>query len=59
VGNRIAIPPAMHGKKVMATVYDLQGRLLFSKAMIGQRFIDLAGKNLGGKVLLVKTRVME
>jgi hypothetical protein len=59
VGNRIVIPQAKQGKKVMASVYDLQGRMLLSKIVLGQNFIDLAGKSLGSKVLLVKTRVLE
>jgi hypothetical protein len=58
VGNRIAIPQAMRGRNITASVYDLQGRLLFSKAMTGQRFIDLAGKNLAEKVFIVKARTL-
>jgi hypothetical protein len=58
VGNRIAFPQEMQGRKVMVTVYDLQGRLLFSKIVMGQRFVDLTGKDLGSKVLLAKVRTL-
>jgi hypothetical protein len=44
--------------KTTAYVFDLQGRLLFSKSVIDQNSIDLARKNVAGKVLIVKVRAL-
>ena len=57
--NRILLPQAMRGKKVMATVYDPRGRLLFSKTMINRNVINLTGKDFAGTVFLVKVRTLE
>jgi hypothetical protein len=57
-GNRIFLPQAMREIKTTAYVFDLQGRLLFSKSVIDQNSIDLARKNVAGKVLIVKVRAL-
>jgi beta-galactosidase len=58
IGNRIALPNSLGGKKFIASVFDLQGRLLFSKTMTNKNVIDLAEKDKAGKVFLVKIRVL-
>ena len=58
IGNRIALPNSVSGKKFIASVFDLQGRLLFSKNKTNKNVIDLTEKNLAGKVSLVKVRVL-
>jgi hypothetical protein len=58
IGNRIALPNALLGKKFIVSVFDLQGRLLFSKNMTNKNVIDLTEKNPAGKLFLVKVRVL-
>ena len=58
IGNRIALPNSLGGKKFIASVFDLQGRLLFSKTMTNNYVIDLTEKNPAGKLFLVKVRVL-
>jgi len=53
IGNRISLPNSVSGKKFIASVFDLQGRLLFSKNMTNKNVTDLTEKNLAGKVSLV------
>ena len=48
----------MRYKKINASVYDLQGRVLFSKIINAQNAIDLSGKNFAGEVFLVKVRTL-
>jgi len=58
IGNRISLPNSVSGKKFIASVFDLQGRLLFSKNMTNKNVTDLTEKNLAGKVSLVMVRVL-
>ena len=57
IGNRIAVPNTLRGRKCIASVFNLQGRLLFTKTITGKSFIDLTEKNKSGMVYLVKIRV--
>ena len=56
-GNRIALPKALWGKKIIVSVFDLQGRLLFTKTVANKNVIDLTEKNIAGMVSLVKVRL--
>ncbi len=56
VENRLLLPQSMHGKNILASVYDLQGRLIVSKILIADKKLDLTGKDYAGKVFLVKVR---
>jgi hypothetical protein len=58
IGKRIAVPGALREKKLIVSIFDLQGRLLFSRTMINQNAIDLTEKNSAGNVFLVKVRVL-
>ena len=57
IGNRIALPNALWGKKIIASVFNLQGRLLFSKTVTHKNVIDLTEKNSAGMVFVVKVQV--
>ena len=56
-GNRIALPKALWGKKIIVSVFDLQGRLLFTKTVANKNVIDLTENNIAGMVSLVKVRL--
>ena len=58
IGNRTALPGAFRGKKSIVSIFNLQGRLLFSKTITNQNVIDLTEKNPAGMVFLVKVRVL-
>ena len=58
IGNRIFLPQNMQGRKITASVYDLQGRFLVSKIINAQNAIDLTGEKFAGKVFLVKVRLV-
>jgi hypothetical protein len=57
-GNRIFLPKDMQGGRISATVYDLQGRLMYSKNISSKNAIDPAKKDYAGKVFLVKVRTL-
>jgi hypothetical protein len=57
-GNRIFLPKDMQGGRISATVYDLQGRLMFSKNISSKNAIEPVKKDYAGKVFLVKVRTL-
>jgi len=59
LGNRIALPNTMQGKKVALSMYDLRGRLISSEIIDRKAIVKRCNPKNAEGVLIVKLRTME